>query len=107
MRKRLPVVIMLSWVAVLVLVAIFGAAPVRGQSTACAPHGVVLERLADLYGEARLSVALVANGAVLETFANLESGSWTITLTAPGGPTCLVAAGTDFQLTTTPAGEES
>ena len=63
----------------------------------CAPHAVVLERLADRYGESRQSIALGANNTVVETFANVESGTWTITVTAPGGPTCLVAHGQAFQ----------
>ena len=30
---------------------------------------------------------------MLEVFASAETGTWTITLTMPGGPTCLVASG--------------
>jgi hypothetical protein len=33
----------------------------------------------------------------IETFANLDSGTWTITVTAPSGVTCLVASGQGFE----------
>ena len=82
----------------------FGAALIAAQTAQaqaqgrnCAPHPVVLERLADGYGESRQSIALGANNAVVETFANTDSGTWTITVTQPGGLTCLVAHGQAFQ----------
>ena len=74
------------------------AAPAFAQSANCAPHDVVLERLADLYGESRQTLALGANNSVVETWANIDSGTWTITVTMAGGPTCLVASGQAFEL---------
>ena len=65
---------------------------------ACAPHNVLLEQLADLYGEARLTVALDRAGNMIETWANLDTGTWTITVTTPGGPTCIIGAGHAFEL---------
>jgi NAD(P)H-dependent flavin oxidoreductase YrpB (nitropropane dioxygenase family) len=64
----------------------------------CAPHADVV---ADGYGETRRSIALGANNTVVETFAS-EGGSWTITVTTPGWPTCLVAAGQAWQATNDP-----
>ena len=63
----------------------------------CAPHALVVERLASGYGESRQSIALGANNAVVEVFASLETGTWTITVTVPGGPTCLVASGLAYE----------
>lgn len=63
----------------------------------CAPRPVVLERLASGYGETRQSIGLGAQGAVVEVFASAETGSWTITVTAPSGLTCLVASGQSFE----------
>jgi hypothetical protein len=67
------------------------------QSRNCAPHDLIVSRLAERYGESRQSIGLAANNAVIEVFASLDSGSWTITVTAPGGPTCLIASGQHFQ----------
>ena len=38
-----------------------------------------------------------ANNAIVEVFASDQTGSWTITVTAPGGLTCLVASGQAFE----------
>jgi hypothetical protein len=63
----------------------------------CAPREVVVTRLAEGYGETRQSIGLGANNAVVEVFASDETGSWTITVTSPGGVTCLVASGQAFE----------
>lgn len=63
----------------------------------CAPRPVVLERLADSYGETRQSIGLGAQGVVVEMFASRETGSWTITATLPDGVTCLVASGEGYE----------
>ncbi len=63
----------------------------------CAPRDVVVQRLADKYGEARQSIGLGANNSVVETFSSVETGSWTITVTLANGTTCLVASGLNFE----------
>ncbi len=63
----------------------------------CGPHQEVVDRLAGKFGENRRSIALAANNSVIEVFASDETGSWTITATAPGGPTCLIASGQAYQ----------
>ncbi|WP_093991343.1 hypothetical protein [Flavimaricola marinus] len=73
------------------------ASPSIAQSRNCAAHDDVVQRLAAGYGESRQSIALGANNTVVEVFASEESGTWTITVTTPGGPTCLVAAGQAYQ----------
>lgn len=78
------------------------------QSRTCAPHAQVVERLAAGYGETRQSIGVGSDNTVVEVFASLETGSWTITVTAAGGPTCLVASGQAFQnLTETPPNADS
>ena len=67
------------------------------SSRNCGPRDAVIERLAEGYGETRQSVGLGANNAVVEVFASEETGSWTITVTQPGGLTCLVASGQSFE----------
>ena len=74
------------------------AAPAtQAQTQNCAPHEVVVAHLAEGYGESRQSIGLAQNNAVVEVFASPETGTWTITVTQPGGLTCLVAAGEAFQ----------
>ncbi len=71
-----------------------GAAAKAGN---CADRDIVIARLAEGYGESRQSVGLGTNSAVIETFASLETGTWTITVTTPEGITCLVASGQAFE----------
>lgn len=68
------------------------------QSRNCGTHAQVVERLASGYGETRQSIGMSADNSVIEVFASLETGTWTITVTQAGGPTCLVASGEAFQV---------
>ena len=74
-----------------------GAASLVEAQNACAPRDQVVERLATKYGESRQSIGLGANNAVIEVFASLETGSWTITATTVDGTTCLIASGQAFE----------
>lgn len=69
----------------------------QAQGNNCAPHAAVVERLGERYGESRQSIGLASDNTVVEVFASLDTGTWTITMTRPGGPTCLVAAGQAYQ----------
>lgn len=80
--------------AVLMTIATHGNA--QGTRN-CAPREAVVDRLAESYGETRQSIGLGANNAVVEVFASDETGTWSITVTAPGGLTCLVASGQSFE----------
>lgn len=72
--------------------------PALAQASAnCGPREVVIHQLANSYGESRQSIGIGANNTVVEVFGNQETGSWTITVTRPGGPTCLVASGMAFE----------
>lgn len=63
----------------------------------CAPREIVVERLAEKYGESRQSVGLGAYNSMVEVFAAGDTGSWTITVTMTNGMTCLVASGQDYE----------
>lgn len=78
--------------------AILMATTTTAQSRNCASHAMVVERLASGYGESRQSMGMSADGTVVEVFASLDTGTWTITVTQAGGPTCLVASGQSFQV---------
>ena len=78
----------------LLLAASIGVAEAANN---CAPREMVLERLANKFGESRQSVGLGAHNMVVETFASADTGSWTITVTRPDGMTCLVASGQSYE----------
>lgn len=72
----------------------------------CAPRDQVVTRLAEGYGETRQSIGLGANNSVIEVFASDESSTWTITMTAPNGITCLIASGQAFEMLPNPAHQQ-
>lgn len=69
----------------------------HAQPRNCADRATVVARLAEHYGESRQSTGLGHDNTLIELFASMDTGSWTITVTTYGGPTCLVAAGQAFQ----------
>ena len=74
----------------------------QGHAAQCADHATVVANLAQYYGETRQSIGLAHDNTVVEVFASLETGSWTITVTRPGGPACLAAAGQAYLATNDP-----
>ena len=75
---------------------VLAADQLAAQQGNCAPRDVVLQRLAEGYGETRQAIGLGGNNAVVEVFAS-EVGSWTITVTLPNGVTCLIASGQAYE----------
>jgi len=63
----------------------------------CGVREAIVERLATGYGESRQSIGLGTQNRVVETFANPETGSWTITVTMPNGMMCLLASGQAYE----------
>ena len=89
---------MLKMMGALVAASAVMTTAVSAQQTRnCGPRELVVNRLAEGYGETRQSMGLGANNAVIEVFASDESGTWTITVTTPNGMTCLVASGQAFE----------
>lgn len=80
------------------VLSIFATSAVAQQGRNCAPRDAVVEKLAENYGETRQSIGLGANNSVIEVFASIETGTWTITVTTPNGLTCLVTSGQSFEL---------
>ncbi|MGI9393850.1 MAG: hypothetical protein ACR2OY_04330 [Boseongicola sp.] len=74
----------------------FGAGAAFGQQN-CAPRGIIVDRLAETFGESRQAIGMAQQGRVVEVFASLETGTWTITITLPSGVTCLVASGESYE----------
>lgn len=87
--------------ALVALVAAFFIAPAQAQGV-CGPRDNIVKRLADGHQEARYAMGLAANGSLVEVFV-APSGSWTILVTRPGGPSCVAGAGMDWTLEVTPA----
>ncbi len=76
---------------------ILAATASSAQVNNCNLREIIVERLADRWGESRQSMALAANGYLMEMWANPETGTWTLTLSPPEGPMCLFATGQGWQ----------
>lgn len=63
----------------------------------CGQREAIVQRLAEGYGESRQSIGLGTENRVVETYANPDTGSWTITVTMPNGTMCLMASGHAFE----------
>ena len=79
------------------LIALSSAVAANAQARNCGPRTMVVERLAEGYRETRQSIGMAANNVVVEVFASVSSGSWTIVVTQPTGISCLVASGQGFE----------
>lgn len=79
--------------------AAFAAPFAAAAQQNCGPTDQVAEFLATQHGESVVGAGIADdNMSLVMTWANPESGSWTITVTVPSGATCLVASGTDWEI---------
>ena len=68
----------------------------QAQPMLCGPHAEISAVLAEKYGEHPIGIGVSATGAAVELLSNKDSGTWSLLMTAPGGPTCLVANGENW-----------
>lgn len=67
-----------------------------GAQPVCGARDGFVAGLERQFGEYRRIEAVTSAGALMEIFVS-ASGSWTVLVTLPGGPACLVASGTGWQ----------
>ena len=71
------------------------------QRPRCGPRATMVEWLEKQFDEKRSGVGISREGRLVEVFTS-GSGSWTILMTFPGGPTCLVLSGKNWHPIETP-----
>lgn len=71
------------------------AAPATAQQ-ACAPREAVAARLAEEYGEQVVAGGLQNSQRMIEVWASLETGTFTIVMIYASGLSCVVASGTGY-----------
>ena len=59
----------------------------------CAPRDMLIERLDEQYGEQLQSLGLQPDGSILEIYANLETGTFTVLVSRPDGSSCMSGSG--------------
>lgn len=90
MLPRLIRIITLTVVVILTTLPAFAAQ--------CGGQDEVAKALADQFGEVVQAQGITADGRLLQVWANPKTGSWTVTMSTPGGILCLVTAGERFQI---------
>ncbi len=71
------------------------AGPVQAQPV-CMPRDDLREELQKQFSEAPTAGAIANNGALVQLFANRDRSSWTLVMTRPGGTSCVLVAGEDW-----------
>src|SRR5262244_1782250 len=64
---------------------------------ACGKRDDVLAQLSERYHEAPVGIGVAGNGGLIELLTASTGSTWTLIITLPNGPTCLLAAGQDWQ----------
>lgn len=79
-----------------VAAALIAAVPSVAAQTVCGTRDVVLKQLSSDFQEAPVGIGVAANGAVVELLTS-TAGTWTLIVTTPKGPTCLMGTGEGWQ----------
>ncbi|MGF1610128.1 MAG: hypothetical protein ACFCUQ_12085 [Kiloniellales bacterium] len=68
------------------------AAPAAAQIGDCAPRDMLLGKLQQAFAEEPVHVGVTVKGELLEVLVG-PSGTWTVLVSIPGGPTCVASHG--------------
>ena len=71
------------------------AATVKAQPV-CMPHDDFRMELQRNFSEAPVAIAIANNGALIELYAKRDKSSWTLVMTRPGGLSCVLVAGEEW-----------
>ncbi len=71
------------------------AATVKAQPV-CMPHDDFRVELHRNLLEAPVAIAIASNGALIELYAKRDKSSWTLVMTRPGGLSCVLVAGEEW-----------
>jgi len=67
------------------------------ESPPCAPRPELLKQLSKRFNEAPVALGLAKNGSVIEVLTSDDGETWTIMVSQPNGPSCLVAVGEGWE----------
>ena len=84
-------------VAAYAVIAALFSASAHAQAQQCGPTAGVYEALANKHGESRVMAGLEPSGLLIEVWANIQRGTWTLFYTRPDGLSCAVSSGSGFQ----------
>lgn len=81
-------------VAAAIALAALTAAPAYAQQPKCLPNAQsLIDQLGEMYGEVLTAAGVDAKGNLVQVYSSDANGTWTIAVTIPGGPTCVMTSG--------------
>ena len=89
---------MIKSIATAAVLGLTACQPAMAQPLDCNDSQSAWRNLNENYGETRQSVA-ASRGALVETWANTETGTFTVLITSPLGISCVAIQGTDWAST--------
>ena len=84
---------MIVRLSIAVLAMCLASPAAHAQRVPCGDGAQIIAHLEKEWGEDPAVIALDAAGRMVRILANPESGTWSLLVTGPGGPTCLVMSG--------------
>jgi hypothetical protein len=94
--KAMGAAVSLVAIAAIPVAAAAPAATASG-SPECASRPEILKQLSDRFKEAPVALGLAKNGSVIEVLTSEDGETWTIMVSQPNGPSCLVAVGEGWE----------
>jgi hypothetical protein len=79
------------------LAAMICASSAGAQQMTCRPYPMLVEVLADQYGEMPLARGLDWRGRLAEWWGNPETGTWSLVTLGPDGLACIPAHGDMYE----------
>lgn len=76
--------------------ALLVASQPAASQMVCGNRVEIVDALQEGHSEQRTAAGISGNGGLVELFTG-EKGSWTLLMTIPGGPTCLIGAGEEWE----------
>lgn len=92
-RRLSPLILALPFLA-----ATATASAAAEDSMACGKRDEMLSHLSGKYNEEPVAMGLATNGSLVEVLASNAGGSFTIVYTTPDGLTCMMAAGSNWEI---------
>jgi len=86
-KAAIAIVIFFFWLSV----------PAQAQQANCGDRATMMMNLAEKWQETRQAIGLVSPTAMVEIFANLETGTWSFLYTGANGLMCLITSGKGYQ----------
>ncbi len=97
MSWRIPTVLAAAIAAALVPAAPTAVANSEGRTAkVCGPYGEIMAGFSREFDEVPVVSAMTDRGYAMEVLAS-PSGTWTIVITQPGGPSCAIATGQEWE----------